>query len=96
MVFWCGPAGLTPDILAQNSEPPIFFKNQTSDFFNKRRNVVRVGTFLRPKLQLRIGEHLKTFDGTLIKFPEKSVWDTGKLNLEQWNQFTLDLHQAAI
>ncbi len=52
-------------------------------FLKKNRNVFCVGTLLRPKLQLRIGEHLGTFDGTLInlqekliKSPEKNVSDT--------------------
>ncbi len=41
-------------------------------FSKKSRNVVSVGTFLRPKLQLRIGEHLRTSEQTMIKSPEKS------------------------
>ncbi len=49
---------------------------RTSDFFKKRRNIVlflvSVETFLCSKLQLRIGKHLRTFDGTFIKSPEKS------------------------
>ncbi len=52
-------------------------------YMHVHRNIFSVETLLRPKLQLQIGKHLETFDGTcikspekMIKFPEKNVSDT--------------------
>ncbi len=53
---------------------PAVLRLRNSDFKKNRRNVFRIGTYLRPKMNIRIGEHVRMiFQWTYVKSREKCM-----------------------